>query len=169
MIQFEALIEQFRDKGEKSGWTYIAISAEQAAILIPGNRKAFRVKGKLANYAFEGIALLPMGDGSFIMALNAEIRKKIGKQKGDQLPVLLEVDRKEKSLSADLLMCLEDEPTALNFFNSLPAGHRRYFSDWIESAKTNQTKARRISQAVVALSMGLGYSEMVRMNRKNAV
>lgn len=169
MIQFKALIEQFRDKGEKSGWTYIEIPETLAQTIKPGNKKSFRVKGALDHFTFEGIALLPMGDGSFIMALNADIRAKIGKQKGDQLLVSLEEDTKEKSLSAELLACLEDEPAALNYFNTLPPGHQRYFSSWIESAKTDSTRAKRISQAVTALAMRLGYSEMVRMNRNSTL
>lgn len=167
MIQFVALIEQFREKGEKSGWTYIEIPPQLAASLKPGCKKSFRVKGKLDNYVFEGVALLPMGDSSFIMALKASIRKQLMKQKGDQLQVELEEDTKEKSISAELLICLEDEPAALSYFNSLSVGHQRYFSTWIESAKTDSTRIKRISQAVNALSIGLGYSEMVRMNRKN--
>jgi hypothetical protein len=167
MIRFKGLIEQFREKGEKTGWSYIEVPLDIAEQLKPENKKSFRVKGKLDNYSFEGISLLPMGEGNFIMALKASIRKVIEKQKGDTVLVTMEIDSKEKPLSAIFMECLEEEPKGLNFFNALPESHQKYFSNWIESAKTESTKAKRIAQAVNALSIGLGYGEMMRMNKRS--
>jgi hypothetical protein len=166
MVQFTAIMQQFAEKGEKTGWTYIEIPSSLANKLIPNNKKSFRVKGKLDSYAYEGISLLPMGEGAFIMALNATIRKKIKKQKGASVKVEMQVDTKEKPLSPDFLDCLSDEPKAQEKFNSLPKGHQRYFSKWIEEAKTDATKTKRITRAVMALAMGLGFSEMLKMNKK---
>jgi uncharacterized protein YdeI (YjbR/CyaY-like superfamily) len=64
------------------------------------------------------------------------------------------------------MACLDDEPAALAFFITLPKGHQQYFSNWIESAKTIDTKTKRIMQAVAGLAMGLGYGEMVRHFKK---
>lgn len=166
MLRFDALIERFENKGEKTGWTYIEISARQAEMLFPGNKKTFRVKGKLDEYSFEGLALLPMGEGNFILPLNGEIRKKTGKGEGGVISVSMERDLKEKPLSPDLINCLEDDPVAGTFFYSLTKGHQRYFSNWIDAAKTDDTKAKRITQALNALGMGLNYAEMIRMNKK---
>ncbi|MFN3402534.1 MAG: YdeI/OmpD-associated family protein [Cytophagaceae bacterium] len=168
MIQFTATIKKFKEKGEKSGWTYIEISEEQAQTLKPGNKKAFRVKGKLDNYQFEGISLLPMGEGDFIMALNATIRKAIKKDNNEKVKVTIEIDTKEKPLSVDFTSCLEDEPSALKYFQTLPKSHQKYFSDWIESAKTETTKTKRLTQAITALSMKMGFPEMVRYYKKNS-
>jgi uncharacterized protein YdeI (YjbR/CyaY-like superfamily) len=63
--------------------------------------------------------------------------------------------------------CLADDPHALDFFNTLPRGHQNYFSNWIESAKTSETKVKRISQAVQGLAMRMGYGEMIRYFRKH--
>ena len=169
MIQFSTTILRFKDQGEKTGWTYIEISAKIAEQLKPGNRKSFRVKGKLDNHSIKGVALMPMGEGDFIMALNATMRKAIGKRKGDKLRVQLEADDKLPELSADLLECLSDEPKAAEYFNSLPFSHRLYFSRWIESAKTAPTKAKRIAQAVTALARRMGFGEMLREGKKTGV
>jgi uncharacterized protein YdeI (YjbR/CyaY-like superfamily) len=48
----------------------------------------------------------------------------------------------------------------------LSGSHQKYFSKWIESAKTAQTKTKRILMAVTALGQGKGYPEMIRMNKK---
>lgn len=93
MVQFATTIQKFDQKGDKTGWTYIAVSAELAQRLLPGNKKAFRVQGFLDTHSFKGISLIPMGGGDFIMALNAPLRKRIKKRCGDQVKVKLEVDR----------------------------------------------------------------------------
>jgi hypothetical protein len=166
MVEFTATILQFAQQGEKTGWHYIEIPADIAQQLKPGNKRSFRVKGRLDHFSFTGVALLPMGGGSFIMALNATLRKGIHKRKGAMLKVQLQVDNKPYQLSAEFVDCLNDEPRALEFFNTLPKGHQHYFSKWIESAKTEITKAKRIAQAVNGLSKGLGYSEMLRALKK---
>ena len=168
MIQFKALIEQFGDKGEKTGWTYIEVPLDVAEKIKPNYKRAFRVKGKLDNYAFHGVSLVPMGEGNFIMALNAAIRKGIQKQKGEFVIVQIAEDTYEKPFDEDFIACMADEPAAVKFFNTLPKGHQRYFSNWIASAKTDTTKTKRIVQAISALARGLGFSEMSRMNKKNA-
>src|SRR5436190_16443138 len=139
MIQFTTRILQFGQQGEKTGWHYIEIPADLAQELKPGNKRSFGVKGKLDNYSFHGVALLPMGGGSFIMALNKGMRTGIHKRKGAMLKVQLHVDDKPYQLSADFMECLKDEPGAVQFFKTLPRGHQNYFSKWIESAKTEPT------------------------------
>lgn len=168
MVQFSTTIQRFQKQGEKTGWTYITITEKIAQQLKPGNKKSFRVKGKLDSYAIKGVALMPMGDGEFIMPINATMRKGIGKRHGDKLRVQLEADEKLPELSADLLECLADEPAAREFFDALPYSHRLYFSRWIESAKTSPTKAKRIAQAVTALAKKHGFPEMLRANKENA-
>ncbi len=166
MVTFTTTIQQFDEQGEKTGWTYIEVPAAIAEQLMPNHKKGFRVKGKLDTYAFSGIALLPMGEGNFIMALKADIRKVIKKRKGDTLKVQLAVDEKPYELCAELVECLNDEPRAIQFFNTLPRGHQNYFSKWIESAKTVETKSKRIAQAVSALAKQMGYSEMIRFQKE---
>lgn len=106
-----------------------------------------------------------MGDGSFMLPVNATMRKALGKTQGDKVKVTLNVDKRPLELSADLMISLEDEPAALDFFNTLPMSHRQYFSKWIESAKTVETKTKRIVSAVMALSQRKGYGEMMRENK----
>lgn len=165
MIQFNTTIEKFGKLGEKTGWTYILIPEALAQELKPGNKKSFRVKGKLDQWAFKQLALIPMGEGDFILALNAEIRKQIKKNKGAQLSVQMAVDKSEIELSPDLIECLEDEPKANAYFNKIPGSHQKYFSRWIESAKTVETKAKRIALALKALNRQMDYGSMIREDK----
>lgn len=166
MIQFTTAIHKFDAKGEKTGWTYIEIPAELAEKLKPGNRQSFRVKGRLDKHRVTGQALIPMGGGAFILPLNAELRKAIRKGKGAMLEVRLEPDESGFIFNADFMSCLEDEPAAKKFFNGLPGAHQRYFSKWIDSAKTEPTRVKRISMSVSALARKWGYAEMIRGQKK---
>jgi hypothetical protein len=168
MVKFTTTILQFAEQGEKTGWTYIEIPVDIAQQLKPGNRKSFRVKGKLDKHPIEGISLLPMGGGNFMMTLNAELRKAIGKRRGAQVQVqLMEDDNPNPVTCPELMECLEDDPDALEFFNSLTMGHRNYFMNWINSAKTQPTKDKRIAEAVVAFGKKQGFPEMLRARKDN--
>nr|MCU0369756.1 DUF1905 domain-containing protein [Cyclobacteriaceae bacterium] len=101
MITFHTTIHKFGKKGEKTGWTYIEINAAQAAKLKPNTKVSFRVKGTLDSYKIKQVALVPMGEGNFIMALNGAMRKGIGKKQGDKLTVSLEADDSEFNFSED--------------------------------------------------------------------
>jgi hypothetical protein len=166
MIKFKATIKKFEKMGEKTGWSYIDIPIELSEQLKPGFKQSFRVKGKLDKFEIAGVALTPMGEGHFIMSLNADLRKGIGKRAGAELQVQIQVDDNPDPVSSpEFMECLADEPEALTFFNTLPKGHRNYFMKWIESAKTAPTKTKRIAMAVTALSRKWGYSTMIRENK----
>jgi hypothetical protein len=165
MVQFTTTIQKFDKQGEKTGWTYIRVPAKEAESINPGIKTSYRVKGTLDQYSIEKIAMLPMGDGDFIIPLNATMRKGIRKSKGDKLAVQLELDSEPLALDRDFMDCLHDEPQALRYFQSLAKGHQNYFSKWIQGAKTSPTKAKRIAMAVTALAKGMGFPEMLRAQK----
>src|SRR5689334_22309112 len=109
-LKFNARMLRFGKMGEKSSWTYIEISKDQANKLKPDNKKSFRVKGSFDNYKFEKVAMLPMGDGKFIIPLKGPVRKVLGKEAGATLKVVLELDDRKPTLSPDLMKCLKDDP-----------------------------------------------------------
>ncbi len=166
MISFTAQIQKFGDQGEKTGWTYVAIPQQIATEIKPDTKKSFRVKGRLDGHQVGGLALVPMGGGDFILALNAGLRKKIGKKAGYSLQLQLEEDTAVIQLPEDLLACLEDEPRAKANFFSLPPSHRLYYGRWIDSAKGEATRTRRIAQAITALAQAKDYGTMIRESKE---
>ncbi len=166
MIQYKTIIRKFDKQGEKTGWSYIEVPQEESERLKPGYKKSYRVKGFLDNLIIEKTSLLPMGGGNFIIPINASLRKAVGKRKGATVLVKLEKDESPVEINAAFLQCLSDEPAALTYFNSLPGSHRNYFSKWIDSGKSDTTKAGRIAKAVTALSRKWGYPEMIRAGKK---
>jgi hypothetical protein len=168
MVQFTAEIRKYGSMGEKTGWTYIDIPAEIAEQLYPGNRKSFRVKGKLDNMPVAALALIPVGEGNFILPLNGEMRKKLKKSQGYTLQVRLERDKNPDPvpMPEDFADCLADEPAAKKQFDALPGSHRKYYIKWINSAKTEPTRVKRIAHAVTSLAKQQEYGEMIRSMKK---
>ncbi|HXU28184.1 MAG TPA: YdeI/OmpD-associated family protein [Bacteroidia bacterium] len=167
MIKFTATLQKFKEQGEKTGWTYIDFPSEIAQKVKPNYKKSFRIKGTIDNYAFKGLSILPMGEGDFILPINATIRKNIKKfLKGEKIVLQIEEDKAPVEISADLMACLEDETKAKTFFLKLPKSHQNYYSKWIESAKTDATKAKRIALAINGFNKHMNYPEMMRANKE---
>ncbi|HVW14605.1 MAG TPA: YdeI/OmpD-associated family protein [Mucilaginibacter sp.] len=167
MVEFDAMMLQFAEQGEKTGWTYIDIAADIALQMKPDNKKSFRVRGMLDALPVNGLALMPMGEGNFIMALKADIRKKLHKNAGAMLHCKLEEDVDYKvEIPADLQECFDFEPEALEFFNSLAKSHREYFIKWINEAKTSETRAKRVVNTMNAMLRKWRFNVMLREMRK---
>ena len=160
MLHIVTSIERFDKKGEKTGWHFIEISAAKAKKL-KGSKVSFRVKGTIDALTIQKTALIPMGNGDFILPLNATLRKAIGKKHGDKITLNLELDERKLILSPDLISCLKEDPAALQFFKSLPPSHQQYYSKWIESAKTAATKAKRIVISMEGFGKKQVYGEMM--------
>jgi hypothetical protein len=165
MITYQTILQKFEEKGEKTGWTYIEIPAHIAQQIKPNTKLSFRVKGLIDNFPVKLLALLPMGEGDFIIPMNAQIRKGVHKEEGAMVTLNLEEDTDELPQSEELMICLQDEPKALEAFLKMPKGHQNYYAKWIESAKTIETKTKRITMTVNGLAMGMDYGEMMRYYR----
>jgi hypothetical protein len=162
MVEFTTTILQFDRQGEKTGWTYINIPTDIAGQLKPGVRTSFYVKGFLDEYPVSQLSLLPMGGGNFIMTLNGALRKKIHKRKGAMVRVRIAADDTPFVVPRWITDCLEDEPDALAYFNKLAPSHQKYYIKWIEGAKTDATKTKRLAQSVSAFLSKMTYGEMIR-------
>jgi hypothetical protein len=162
MIKFKATIEIDSRDPDKLGWSFIIINKTLSTKLNPGVRKGFRVKGKLDNFEIKQTSLLPVSGERFMLPFNAKMRKGTGKNAGDKVVVQLEVDKAPVKISADLIACLKDDPPSYTFFKTLVPSHQRYFSKWIDDAKTGPTKEKRITMAVSALSRKMNFVQMIR-------
>lgn len=147
LINKQYQLERFHGKG---GWTYIRIFA--ADFSKAGQPARIKVKGSIDNYAIEKFGLMPLGEGAFMLPLKAEIRKAIRKKEGDRVHVVLYTDTDPLKVPEELLLCLQDEPEASAFFNSLSESERKYYIQWIYSAKRAETKMDRLTRSILKLS-----------------
>jgi hypothetical protein len=165
MIKFTTELKRFGKQGEKTGWTYIDIPQEIADQLKPGCKTSYRVKGKIDKMTVKAVALVPMGGGDFIIAVNADMRKELRKEKGTMVSVQLKVDDEVFQTPTYIAECIADDPEAQACYGKLPLSHRRYWVNWIEDAKTDATRAKRIARMLDALARGSGFSEMIRAEK----
>jgi Domain of unknown function (DUF1905)/Bacteriocin-protection, YdeI or OmpD-Associated len=162
VFSFKTTIQKFASKGEKTGWTYVHIPEDIILKLKLKNKKEFRIKGSMDNVKFERLATYPIGDGHFIIALNADLRKKLGKKEGAMLRVMFELDKSEALKSQELLDCLAQEPEAEKQFQSLLLSHQNYFHRYVYTAKGADTRAGRIINVINAMYKKMDFGEMVR-------
>lgn len=64
-----------------------------------------------------------------------------------------------------MLNCLKDEPIAYEYFHQLPPCYQNWFSNWVQSAKTEMTKAKRIAVIVNACLQKMGFADMMKAYR----
>ncbi|AWV99767.1 YdeI/OmpD-associated family protein [Arcticibacterium luteifluviistationis] len=162
MVVLELTLDKYGEQGEKTGWTFVKINKDISQSLKPNTKKSYRVKGLIDNLEIKQVALIPIGNGDFILPVNHTIRKEIDKAEGDKVLLKLEEDTSEFEFSSDLLACLEDEPLADSFYKTLSPSHQKYFSKWIESAKTIETKTTRITRCLFGLANQMDYGTMIR-------
>lgn len=155
LVDKEYLLHKFEGKG---GWTYAEIPE------VPQDKHApfgwVRVKGSIDGYPIVNYRLMPMGNGQLFLPIKAEIRKKIDKQAGDTVRVVLYTDSAPILLPDEFKACLEDEPATLHKFMAMTEGEQKAFIDWIYSAQQENTK---IARMVKTLSM---VAEGQRLNKK---
>lgn len=147
LVDKEYLLEKLPGK---YGWTYTIIPEIRPAPNAPFNW--VKVRGTIDRYQIKDYRLMPSGKGVLFLAVNAEIRKKIQKQAGDYVHIVLYPDNEPIEIPKEFLLCLQDDIVALQFFNSLIESEQYKYIRWIYSAKGEQTKVDRIAKTVTKLA-----------------
>ena len=147
LVNKEYLLEKCSGKGS---WTYTIIPE------IPPDKKSpfgwVKVKGSIDGFEISKYHLMPSGEGTLMLFVKAEIRKKIKKQGGDYVHIILYPDNEPMEVPEELLLCLQNDAEALHFFNTLNENQQHQYVRWIFAAKTEQTKVDRIAKTLDKLS-----------------
>ncbi|HEY0246936.1 MAG TPA: YdeI/OmpD-associated family protein [Gryllotalpicola sp.] len=113
-------------------------------------RELYGVGGRVpVNATFDGVLyrgpLTKMGGGEHLLLVLGEIRKAIGKDRGDTVRVRIELDQAPRvvELALDVEAALR-AAGAFEAFRAMSFSHRRQHALWIEDAKRPETRARRI-------------------------
>lgn len=138
-------LQRFRGKG---GWTYILLPE------IPKDKDApfgiVRVCGTIDDYEISDYSLMPYGNGVLLMAVKAEIRKKIGKEEGDTVKVTLYRDTSVFTIPEQLQQRVDVAGLAKKFSSHKKWEHKMC-SQWIFSAKRPETVNERIIKTIYRL------------------
>lgn len=94
--------------------------------------------------------------GKHLIPVSAAIRKETGLRAGDPITVTLTVETTPRPVDvpADFAAALDAAPGTRAFFDKLSNSLQRYHVDNIASAKTDETRARRIAKSVESFSAG---------------
>ena len=143
LIDGKFRLEKYDGKG---GWTFIAIPFARGK-----ESKGFRsikVKGTIDDFEIKDYRLMPMAAERLFFSVKAEIRKRIRKEPGDWVDLVLYRDDVPMTIPKEITDCLEEEPGAYEVFLSFSESERKYYIDWVYSAKKEETKIERIVKMI---------------------
>jgi hypothetical protein len=94
--------------------------------------------------------------GEFMVGLNKEVRTGAGVQAGDTVSLELTLDTEQRTVEVPpaLAEALDADPEAKTTFAGLAFTHRKEFARWIEEAKREETRTRRVTQALDMIRTG---------------
>ncbi|HCO67259.1 MAG TPA: hypothetical protein DIT04_05820 [Dysgonomonas sp.] len=148
LVKKDYLLQKFEGKG---GWTYVEIPE------IPMPKTSFgmlKVRGKIDSYEFTNVRLMPLGNGHLMLVVKSEIRKKIKKQSGDTVHIVIYEDSMPAEIPEELILCMKYEEGILEKFSNYTDAEKKAFIEWIYSAKTAQTRADRIAKMILMIQKG---------------
>lgn len=155
LFEGKVLLKKFKGKG---GWTYAEIPS------VPQNSSSpfgwVTVKGFVGKYEFKQYKLMPMGEGKLFLPVKSAIRKKINKEEGDYVDVVLFRDIIKVKIPDELNECFENEPSSVKLtFDSFTESEKKAYLDWIYNSKSEETKARRILLMMQKLKLNLKHHQ----------
>ena len=94
------------------------------------------------------VSLFPVGGGQHYIRVKAKVRREINAKNGDSVKLQITVlDRAQVEIPEDLMRALQTE-NAEESFKSLPPGKQNFIVRRINEAALQQTRAKRIQDAV---------------------
>lgn len=117
--------------------------------------KEFGTKGRVKvhvtfdNAEYRG-SLVKMGHTCHIVGVTQKIRKEIKKGPGDMVHVVLKEDTEPRVVEApeDFVEMLNKHTEAKKIFDSLSYTHKKGYVRWIEEAKREETRKKRLQKSI---------------------
>lgn len=146
------VLEKFPGKG---GWTFVRLPQ----LKTPSGKPLGwdKVRAMFDDYEVPEIGMLSFGNNKRFIPVKAEIRKAIGKQAGDQTRLKLFARIEELDIRTEFLLCLNDDPDALNHFQNWEDEEQNKYISWIEEAPSTEQQVDRMATAMDRIAAGLRY------------
>jgi hypothetical protein len=134
----------FKTEIQKEGaFTFMAIPFSPRAVW--GAKPRYNVTGTINGFAVRGC--LGALKQNYFLRLSTTWLRESGINVGDEVSVKLEPEEaREIKLAADIAKALSQNKNAQALFNALPPSHQKKYIQWIESAKREGTRAKRIDE-----------------------
>jgi hypothetical protein len=116
-----------------------------------GKKNHIKVKALIDGELYRG-SLVNMGSG-LMLGVTQAIRKKIHKNPGDTVHIVLELDNEERivEIPPDVEQVFGKNPEAAAYFSTLAYSHRKEYITWIVSAKKEETRLSRLVKMIEML------------------
>jgi hypothetical protein len=147
MIQFKA---ELQARGPAA-----AIVLDDAQVTVVGEgAKRFPVVATVNGYTWR-TTVARMG-GESLVGLNREVRQGAQVEAGDVVDVTLDLDTAPRDVEVPeaLARALADDPEAEAAFARMAFTHRKEYARWVADAKRDETRERRVVQALEMIRAG---------------
>jgi hypothetical protein len=132
-----------------------AVILDDAQVAAVGEgAKRFPVVATVNGYTWR-TTVVRMG-GEFLLGLSKEVRQGAGAEAGDEVDVTVELDTAPREVEVPELLAaaLAADPEAKASFDRMAFTHRKEYARWIADAKQEQTRQRRLGQALEMIRAG---------------
>ncbi|MEP9385432.1 YdeI/OmpD-associated family protein [Nocardioides sp. KR10-350] len=131
----------------------VVLDDDQVATVGEG-AKTFPVVAAINGHAVR-LRVARMG-GEFLMGLNKAVRAEVGVEAGETVEVSLALDQapREVEVPPALAAALAADPPAKAAYDGLAFTHRKEFARWVAEAKKDETRDRRVAQALEMIREG---------------
>lgn len=111
-----------------------------------------KIKAMIEGVPYRGL-LVRMGGPNHMLIILKGIREQIGKSFGDEIQVSVEEDVEERVITvpAELKRAFKEHPEAKASFEKLSYTHKKEYVTWINEAKKDETRTRRVAQTIERL------------------
>jgi len=147
VIRFRA---QLQPRGPAAA---VVLDDAQVAEVGEGARR-FPVVATVNGYTWR-TSVARMG-GEFLVGLSREVRQGAGVQAGDEVDVTIELDSAPRDVEVPeaLAAALAADPPVKAVFESMAFTHRKEYARWVAEAKRDETRQRRVQQALEMIRAG---------------
>jgi Bacteriocin-protection, YdeI or OmpD-Associated/Domain of unknown function (DUF1905) len=144
----------FQTRLEPRGPAAAVVPDESQVAAVGEGAKRFPVVATVNDYTWR-TSVTRMG-GEFLVGINREVRQAAGVEASDQVNVTLQLDADLRlvELPTELVEALDSDPRAKATFDSMAFTHRKEFARWISEAKREETRRRRLGQALEMIRAG---------------
>ena len=145
---------RFRARLERRGPAAAVVLDEGQVELVGEGAKRFPVVATVNGYTWR-TSVSRMG-GEFLLGLNREVRDGAKVEAGEDVDVTVELDRAPRvvEIPEALALALADAPDVAAAFEAMAFTHRKEYARWIAEAKQEQTRQRRVQQALDMIRAG---------------
>jgi hypothetical protein len=145
---------RFRTTILQSGKTAAGIRIPDEIVEALGSGRRPAVKVTINGFTYRSTVAV-MG-GTYMVGVSAENRAGAGVAGGDEVDVDIELDTapREVEVPPDFAAALDAEPAARRTFDALSNSNKGWHTYQITTAKTDETRRRRIAKSVAALKEG---------------